>query len=547
MLVEDMDDIIVQDIYEVKFGKFNVSLAELADLTPARINMSFMAQDEFDSGCGFRINNFESLFLKFDDRVSYEDEFVKMLSSFDGNFIENRNLTFELTRVVLPTYAIKYNDDKIIEIESFASFFRDGYFSITYRYKDLDNVLSYELIDRIKNWSNIQYLCFDELLSKKLKLEVDLDKIESFSYNLPKKDNYIEYDNKKIETFYIGYDYRELNNFNLLDSKIKFMLEFICSYIFTDREIEPNYITYNPSFYFYYLKDKLNTSFSGDYMEVTGKNIRKIIENRPSFYSYNNLVNEPLNDISVSKIQKILFSNKYLISIIPDLKKEKYSKEKFDFILENNMKAFAQSFVTIEFFLIERFKIIKGINELKHINFEGVNKYELYRIKADLMDLQLETNTYDFLFIDGNKISDIVKNTLKINSLYDELNFLYKKIENTIEEESTKQQDKSNLLIQILSLLISIPSTSVVIDYLFAILSINDISPRILSLIKLSIIVVISYFILRFTLSKHEMSEFTLKYNIINIKPKLTILQWLALVMLFLSFLLFLILYFFAF
>lgn len=494
MEIETLDNVKIDEFIEVFVGKLYI-LNEDGDeedvFTPAELSIKFMLQNDFESHCGLK---HEDKILRIhtnhmNELINYKDDFLRTLSVIDDYLVTDRKTMFEICRIPLPTFAIMHEDGEIIEIEAFATFFKKGYFTITYIYKNVAKTLCQDNLNNIELWTSLKYILMDELLIDKLK--IDLRNADITQINKRDKEN---------ERLLIGVGRNDLEEFDLLSTKISFMMEFIVSYLSEEKVFIYSRI-YKNNYRFYCLSSKNNDSKDNFEIESTIIRARKVIERRPKSYIYNDKVHDSFVDISVNENCPFKLNNS--LCIIFDLEKGLVAGE--DLLNKEQYQLnICQAFALIEFYLSDYVRLMEVASKLKMRLYEELNKEDLYKVKTELLDIQSDFNVFNFGQIEAVTLSDTIKQVFKIDQLNMEFNNLYKKVEYISQMEKSihddrelKIKEKANYLFQLIALIISIPAITQVIDLVYDIFYFNDsIYWQVNSLIKLGVFLLILYIVL---------------------------------------------------
>lgn len=451
--IPSLKEVSLNRIIETFYGKYYFTEEESRHINPAVIGMYFISQKDYVSGAGIRNGD---LMIQFDPKnsKSYYRELFDYLITEDNRLITDRKPGFEVVRVILPDFKLLLDDYEIF-IETLATFYEDGFFSLTYVYH-IDNNIDSKMIKKILDF-NVSHILMDTLLFNKLRFNSD-------------ELNNIDY--KNIE--YIGLDIKDFFSYT---SKTGFMLEFLFSYF---KEDKIKYIMYNQEFSYYRISSQKN------FTQNKILDIHKIIQRRPSSFIFNKNVSELPIDVSNSNIHQMWLCSNYVLSLEKDLKipsnNENVELHKF-----NTDVTIAQFFVTIEYLIVDKLRILDLIEDVKSYNFFDMSNKELLKINQKLVEVNFTKNTFNFLINKGYKLSDLVIKTIKIESLYYELNTQIKRIEKVIRLRELEQKEielkesnkinnlrhRTNLILQTFTLLVAIPAITQFIDIIIAMFNIN--------------------------------------------------------------------------
>ena len=119
-------------------------------------------------------------------KEDYSFPFVDTLTKIDRYLVNDRVAFFSIMRAYLPSFTLIDKDKHEYKINSFVSFYENGFFSITNTYNNL--ALQFEEVNLmlLYQWDNIGFIKLDpimiELLSLEISSEIDISKISHISY-----------------------------------------------------------------------------------------------------------------------------------------------------------------------------------------------------------------------------------------------------------------------------------------------------------------------------------------------------------------------------
>ncbi len=437
----------ITQMNSVKFNKYiGISFGKINNhLKPSSINMHFLAQQEFESGAIFRIGDGGLVFSPKDkELIKYRREIFDYCFEDDHSLVIERNLSFDVCRIILPSFNIRYIDSTEVEVESFITFFENGLFSINYIYNFHEN-MSAQSISKVKIWNDAEYILIDKLFYGKLRL-----KAENVNDEILNSDD--------LE--YIGIQISDLKTWDL--SLNRMMMEFVESFI----KEEFTYYLYSESYECYYLSYMDN---SHDNSPVFSHwDVFRLIESRSASYVFNEKsVHVPVN-LSFSVVEKLWIHRNYCVSFgLENDRRTDISKK----IEHNNIRNFTLILILLEHYLIDKYNIIDKIRYLRKLDLFNLSSGALLEIHSSLLDLHFDRTTFDFQLNRGSKLSLNVINIFEIDKLYKELENQIKKIEKIIElrnlnykEEENRQKEKRDLLIQVFAIILAIPAITQIVD-----------------------------------------------------------------------------------
>lgn len=138
---------------------------------------------------------------------------------------------------------------------------------------------------------------------------------------------------------------------------------------------------------------------------------------------------------------------------------------------EKNDDLLTERFCLIEHFLIERNKLLSSISELRQIS---TNDNNLYKFKKQYLDLNNIDIMFNFSISTSIKFCTILRESLMINILYEEVaqltDYYLSNIQiqrRIIEEDNNKQIRKTNELVKIISMIALIPVIFTIIELFY--------------------------------------------------------------------------------
>lgn len=490
------DDHVLSNLVEVFIGTiqyYDEEKQELLSLHPMDVNIKFFTQNEFKNYCGIRQNDAIIQIKLKDNAAEYIDYFQRGLLDIDDKLITDRGIMFDICRVTLPSFYIRFKDDFYINIEAFVTFYNNNIFTITYVYNEIEETMSQELIYNLFTWSEFEHIFFDELMMEKLRFRKD-----NAVHTKIDKPSKIKEDKK-----YWGVDRKSLEENGLALEKVDFMLEFLFSYL-KDDKYKITYNLFSMTYRFYNIYNKS----TGKIINKENESIllRKIIEARPNYYEFNDNIHNSFVNVSALSNHFLYASSDYTISI-----RYKEKNEDEDIIEYFNQQSIHQLYAVVEHHLINKTRIMSSLSILKKELYQDLSKDELHSYKNQLIDLESELSTFNFEIINCVYLSETIKHVLRVDTLTNELTFLYNKIENSIDTKNSIQNEKLNKIFQFIAIIISLPAITEVIDLLFDAKQNADASISTIARVKLFILIFTIAILCFINFNKHLKFDFRRK------------------------------------
>ena len=165
----NIDSYIETMYYQLKGENGHVDVTEF--------NMSFATNPFYNSGSPLARHGYIDImaFLKERKDVDYSSEFADYLISLDKTMVTERVAFYSLMRAYLPSFKLLDKDGNEYKVTAFATFYEDGFFSVTHIYKKLKMTFEENCLEKIYNWKDISFIKFDTLTAELLKLEFPED------------------------------------------------------------------------------------------------------------------------------------------------------------------------------------------------------------------------------------------------------------------------------------------------------------------------------------------------------------------------------------
>ena len=387
------------------------------------------------------------------DRLEYcyDSSFFDCLVEKERYAIVDRVAFYTLMRAMLPSFKLIVDDKTEINVDAFASIYEDGYCSITYIYSCNENSYDERFEDIIGNWSKIIGICINKNLYDMLKFENDTvgNDFEEVCIPIEVFFSAIEYNDKFLHNIIIIQTIlaSSADNFVVIEGDVAKK---------TKRE-DVHYSTERfPHIYRYY-QFSARTKMSDDTLNY----IRKIIEQLGNKPIFNPLMTETLTDLTIYQNYQILINSSYLICFRKTL--EEYN--------ENILVPF---FIFSDYALLQKHKAITALVQFKRIEkLEEQNVNTLLELKKALIANISVDILYDFSYIKEEVAAKTIFDCINTNAYIEELRKVYSRIEQELltKEQRDKEEQQSwfNKRIQIITLILTIPSVSVIVDIFYQI------------------------------------------------------------------------------
>lgn len=404
--------------------------------------------------CGYSINIDNGCEQIYDERektyAAYKSDFVNYLKDIDDEITVEAIVPISLARICTPSFTLICDGGRKIEVRAFASFYGDSYFSITHIYHKLDFEFSPENKNNLANWNFVKKIRIDNNIAKVLDLSKDQEIKKTIT---TKKYADISLDTFRAATcndkFGIGKIVVQKSLYNLLnymsglnyteDSHIVMMHEpFAYMILYTD--IDPQKIS---------VQKIENITYQGEESEFQ---------------------NEKLRDTGTDLTTNFNCIIRGYYKFMFDLSSERVDPEKLLIY-----------FPLFDACYLEKVKFIEAISEIRHLVY-GDNKSNGFE--------RLSSSRYHYLRTAKNSLIYEYKEdfSLTVNAIRQSLGLglyeqEYNKICQIAEEVIVKQKEQSDLnraqkqtnAINILTIVLSIPSVTVIVDVFYGLNIFNDI------------------------------------------------------------------------
>lgn len=135
---------------------------------------AFATNSYYKSGAPIARHRDSDFFLEMKGQanVDFSCAFADYLIAIDRELVTDRVAFFHLMRAYLSPFTLVDNDGKEYNVKSVATFYKEGYFSVTHLYSNLNMTFCDADLQKIYNWENLYCVRFDPIVAKILKLKL---------------------------------------------------------------------------------------------------------------------------------------------------------------------------------------------------------------------------------------------------------------------------------------------------------------------------------------------------------------------------------------
>lgn len=400
-------------------------------------NHAFAITELYDSKAPIARSGLCDMFVK-ESKYSYDSTFFDSLVWTDRYAIVDRVAFFSLMRAVLPSFTLLLNDQTEVDVDAFASIYEDGFCSITYIYNCRGALYNADFGSKIEHWHGIKGIKISKNLWDILKLKNE---------NVPTNPRY-----------FIGVPLEEF--FSALGGNDKFLHSMLVITEVLSKSLEKDIESYSikalPHKYRYY-QFSTNCTVTEDIITQT----RQIVEEKGAHYLFPPTMAEQLTDISLYRNYRLLLNSNYFLCF-------RKTCEKF------NADILVPFFVMIDHCLLQKSKTIVALTKFKEIEkYADVSVNDLFELKSSLISTIDCDLVYDFLHLNEGAASRTIWNCIHSDQYIEELEKVYARIEKEIttreQRNRERQQRRFDTRIQIITLILTIPSVDTIVDILYQI------------------------------------------------------------------------------
>lgn len=167
-----IDSFIETRYYQAKEGNMPIDVIDF--------NMAFATNPYYKSGSPIARHGFADFMIDIPNRsdVDYSSEFADSLIETDRYIVTDRVAFFSIMRAYLPSFSLISKQGNEISVKSFASFYKDGFFSVTNLYSCKNMSFNKASLQRLYNWDDIAYIKMDVLTTSLLNIDCSKNETE---------------------------------------------------------------------------------------------------------------------------------------------------------------------------------------------------------------------------------------------------------------------------------------------------------------------------------------------------------------------------------